>query len=345
MAHLRQQLTILTLLPSTSACSYDSRDMVDVEPMLPAAALEASPVEVKSKAAPAPMTTRYLVGAELHSTLFGQVHTAYDTKRGIEVIVKMSQVPLIQLDEVTSSTRSKTGAALLEDVRREARVLRLLLGDGGATGVTHVTKALTVSTPDAATPALTYAIDTKTCGISGSHAQLDAALAIGKRSIAALYDEQEDGKFHYLVGEYCGGGDLFNVLAVRSEQRVDETTGRIWFRQLCQGVLFLHAHSVTHNDLSLENACLTASHQVRLIDFGLAGQHPGQGGDIFVRMLHAHSFPPPLSPHNYMHRLMEEREESGSGVHACLFALLLFVDQACKEESACCRVNGWYANR
>ena len=41
----------------------------------------------------------------------------------------------------------------------------------------------------------------------------------------------------------------------------------------------MHAHSVAHLDLSLENICMDSSGRVRLIDFGLAAQHPRYGGD------------------------------------------------------------------
>lgn len=49
----------------------------------------------------------------------------------------------------------------------------------------------------------------------------------------------------------------------------------IRFRQLAQSVRFLHARSVAHLDLSAENVCVDErDNRLRLIDFGLAAQHP-----------------------------------------------------------------------
>jgi serine/threonine protein kinase len=41
----------------------------------------------------------------------------------------------------------------------------------------------------------------------------------------------------------------------------------------------MHAHSVARLDLSLENICMDSNGRVRLIDFGLAAQHPRYAGN------------------------------------------------------------------
>jgi serine/threonine protein kinase len=43
-------------------------------------------------------------------------------------------------------------------------------------------------------------------------------------------------------------------------------------------VRYLHAHSIAHLDLSLENICMDSAGHVKLIDFGLAAQHPSYAG-------------------------------------------------------------------
>lgn len=41
----------------------------------------------------------------------------------------------------------------------------------------------------------------------------------------------------------------------------------------------MHAHSIAHLDLSLENICMGGDGNIRLIDFGVAAQHPFYTGD------------------------------------------------------------------
>lgn len=46
----------------------------------------------------------------------------------------------------------------------------------------------------------------------------------------------------------------------------------LFMRQLCEGVAYMHSHSVVHLDLKPENImCKSRScHQIKIIDFGLA---------------------------------------------------------------------------
>jgi serine/threonine protein kinase len=241
-------------------------------------ALSASDCSVADELSPAALpvaspSSRYVMGDKLHDSLFGHVYKAFDTQRGVDVVIKTSQAKLIKLDG-ENTTRSKTGITLLEDVRREARVMRLLLGENSSDDEQPQQDSVSTWNSQGS-----HIIDSRTCGVrADNYAALNRDLATGKRCIAALHHEQENDALHYLVTEFCSGGDLLSVLQTRLHFRVDEDIGRVWFRQLCQSVLYLHAHSVAHSDLSLENACLTESNQVRLIDFGLSSQHPAVPG-------------------------------------------------------------------
>ena len=51
------------------------------------------------------------------------------------------------------------------------------------------------------------------------------------------------------------------------------------FKQLIQGVGYLHAHGIAHRDIKLENLLLTKDSKLKITDFGVSevfsGTHPG----------------------------------------------------------------------
>ncbi|GLE01456.1 hypothetical protein PINS_up010286 [Pythium insidiosum] len=72
-----------------------------------------------------------------------------------------------------------------------------------------------------------------------------------------------------MVMEYCEGGDLFSVLDRSANNRMEEAVAMRYFRQVIEGVQFLHDNGVAHRDLSLENVLLK-NDVCKICDFGLA---------------------------------------------------------------------------
>lgn len=89
--------------------------------------------------------------------------------------------------------------------------------------------------------------------------------------IVQIYDVQEDSSHLYTVLEYCALGELFSYVQ-SSALTVD--VARHYFRQLIEGVAFLHTKNVAHRDLSLENLLLDASKVLKICDFGVALECP-----------------------------------------------------------------------
>ncbi|KAJ1964463.1 serine/threonine protein kinase [Dipsacomyces acuminosporus] len=75
-----------------------------------------------------------------------------------------------------------------------------------------------------------------------------------------------EGERVYEIMEYCPH-DLFTFVAM-GDMDLDETF--CWFKQVCQGVHYLHKIGIAHRDLKLENCLLTERGIVKIIDFGCA---------------------------------------------------------------------------
>ncbi|KAJ3380988.1 hypothetical protein HDU92_005652 [Lobulomyces angularis] len=95
-----------------------------------------------------------------------------------------------------------------------------------------------------------------------------------------------------LVLEYVVGGDLFDLL---TKQKLNSTEQKLIFKQLTEGILYLHTLNVVHRDLKLENILLSRKNNlvqqktadlVKICDFGLAHEVdesiPKGGSDYYL---------------------------------------------------------------
>ncbi|KAH7309067.1 kinase-like domain-containing protein, partial [Stachybotrys elegans] len=82
------------------------------------------------------------------------------------------------------------------------------------------------------------------------------------------------------VMEYCSEGDLFSLVSKGHLKGEDKKKDRLClFKQLIQGVNYLHANGIAHRDLKLENCLITKDSKLKITDFGVSevfcGTHPG----------------------------------------------------------------------
>jgi len=80
--------------------------------------------------------------------------------------------------------------------------------------------------------------------------------------------------------EYCQEGDLFNLVQKGYLTKDDRLTDRLClFKQLVQGIHYLHQHGIAHRDIKLENLLITNQSKLKITDFGVSevfsGIHPG----------------------------------------------------------------------
>ena len=76
-------------------------------------------------------------------------------------------------------------------------------------------------------------------------------------------------KISYLITEFAPHGDFQDVV-VRRRAMTDDILVRTYFRQLIEGLEYLHKHRIAHLDLKLENLLLGKDFKLKIADFDLA---------------------------------------------------------------------------
>lgn len=89
----------------------------------------------------------------------------------------------------------------------------------------------------------------------------------------------DQGRFNHVM-EYCSEGDLFGLVQIGHLKGEDRKKDRLClFKQLIQGVSYLHQNGIAHRDIKLENLLITKDSKLKITDFGVSevfsGTHPG----------------------------------------------------------------------
>jgi protein-serine/threonine kinase len=87
------------------------------------------------------------------------------------------------------------------------------------------------------------------------------------------------GRWNHVM-EFCSPGDLLGLVSQKYLSRPDHLPDRLClFKQLVQGLHYLHNHGIAHRDIKPENLLLTTDSTLKITDFGVsevfAGIHPG----------------------------------------------------------------------
>ena len=79
------------------------------------------------------------------------------------------------------------------------------------------------------------------------------------RNIVCLQDVQKTERHFYLILEYCGGGDLQQLIRTRKTGRLSERLTRRLMRDLSAGLRFLWRQELVHRDIKPQNLLLTGA--------------------------------------------------------------------------------------
>ena len=83
-----------------------------------------------------------------------------------------------------------------------------------------------------------------------------------------MYETFETKRHIMLVMELCAGGDLLNF--VRKRKRLDEETAKVLFKQIIEGIGYIHSKKILHRDIKLDNILLDGKGNVKIADFGVS---------------------------------------------------------------------------
>ena len=86
-------------------------------------------------------------------------------------------------------------------------------------------------------------------------------------SVTKILETFETDKYMLIIMEYISGGNLQNF--VKKRRKLCEKTAKILYRQLIQGIKYIHSKGIVHRDIKLENILLDLNNIVKICDFGV----------------------------------------------------------------------------
>lgn len=103
-------------------------------------------------------------------------------------------------------------------------------------------------------------------------------------NIVKFYESIDTTKTINLVMEHVKGKTLYTYLKARKHRRIEEREAKVIFKQIVEGVNYLHQQQVAHRDLKPDNILIEEKfngtffpdYQVKLIDFGFSVSLQGQ---------------------------------------------------------------------
>ncbi|KAK2750111.1 hypothetical protein FQN57_004604 [Myotisia sp. PD_48] len=103
---------------------------------------------------------------------------------------------------------------------------------------------------------------------SGFQQEVAILKSVTHPNLLCLQETFQEADGFYIVLELAPGGELFSYIV--QHQKLSEGTTRRIFKQLFQGLKYLHERNIIHRDIKPENILMVNRDHVKLADFGLA---------------------------------------------------------------------------
>lgn len=91
---------------------------------------------------------------------------------------------------------------------------------------------------------------------------------IKHENILRMYGYFHDAENIYMILEYAGNGEFFQIL--QNEKRFTEKKAAVYILQVCKALKYLQTFNIIHRDLKPENLLLGCDNKVKIADFGWA---------------------------------------------------------------------------
>uniref|UniRef100_F6U667 non-specific serine/threonine protein kinase n=2 Tax=Ciona intestinalis TaxID=7719 RepID=F6U667_CIOIN len=98
--------------------------------------------------------------------------------------------------------------------------------------------------------------------------ELDIVKILNHDNVIRTMEIFTGGRKTYLSLEFAGRGDMLGYIQMRGA--LEEKESATLFKQLVNGVGYLHANGVVHRDLKCENVLLSNRNRIKVADFGFS---------------------------------------------------------------------------
>ena len=98
------------------------------------------------------------------------------------------------------------------------------------------------------------------------------------KSVVKLFETFETEKHYLFVMELCAGGDLLQY--VRKRRKLNENVAKYLFKQIIEGIGYIHSKNIVHRDIKLDNILLDNKGHIKIADFGV-GKHAKPGAVLY----------------------------------------------------------------
>ena len=86
-------------------------------------------------------------------------------------------------------------------------------------------------------------------------------------SITKILETFETEKYMLIIMEYISGGNLQSF--VKKRRKLGEKTAKILFKQIIDGIKYIHSQNIVHRDIKLENILIDLNNNIKICDFGV----------------------------------------------------------------------------
>lgn len=100
------------------------------------------------------------------------------------------------------------------------------------------------------------------------HLETQLMRSINHRNVVRIYETFETEKLLMIVLEYVAGGDLLTYL--KKKNKVTENTCKFIFKQLIQGLHYMHSQGIIHRDVKLDNILIDSDSTIKICDLGVS---------------------------------------------------------------------------